>query len=147
MKLRYGIIISFLIFLFDQVIKFFAAQMPLGVAHPLLPGMSWTYIQNTGMSFGLFQGNNAMLIWISIIIFGLLVYWYDTFKTTLSQIAYWLIIAGLFGNLVDRVFRGFVVDMISVGTFPVFNIADSAITIAVVLLLIDELRLIRTKKN
>lgn len=140
MKLRHGLLFSFFILLIDQIIKFFAATMPLGVAHPVLPGLSWTYIQNTGMSFGLFQGNNLMLIWISIIIFGLLVYWYDSFKTKVSQIAYWLIIAGLFGNLIDRVFRGFVVDMIAVGTFPVFNIADSAITIAVVLLLIDEVR-------
>jgi len=140
MNLRKGFLLSISVFLLDQIIKFFAAKMPLGVEHPIAFGLSWTYIQNTGMSFGLFQGNNLVLIWISIIIFGLLVYWYDSFKTTLSQVAYWLIMAGLFGNLIDRILRGFVVDMISVGTFPVFNVADSAITLAVVLLLIDELR-------
>ncbi len=138
MKLRHGFIFAFTILVLDQIIKLFAAKMPLGVDHPVFFGLSWTFVQNTGMSFGLFQGNNLVLIWISIIVFGLLVYWYDSFSTRISQVAFWLIMAGLFGNLIDRIVRGFVVDMISVGTFPVFNIADSAITIAVVLLLYEE---------
>ena len=113
-------------------------MMPLGVKHEVIPGVWWTYIQNTGMSFGLFRGSNDLLIWVAIIILGLLIYWYEQFDTKLAQVGYWLIIAGLFGNLVDRIFRGFVVDMIDIGWFPVFNIADSAISVAVVLLLIDE---------
>jgi len=57
----------------------------------------------------------------------------------LDEIAYLLVIAGAIGNLVDRIMYGKVVDFISIGTFPVFNVADSCITIGAILILSREL--------
>lgn len=134
------IFVTLTVILLDQFIKWFSAAMPIGEKIILIPKVLWfTHIQNTGVSFGMFQGNNLLLIFVTLVILGALIYNYDKFTTRAARVAYWLVIGGLFGNLIDRVLRGSVVDMFDLGWFPVFNIADSAICIAVVILLLEEL--------
>ena len=58
-------------------------------------------------------------------------------KHALAQIAFGLIIGGAVGNIIDRIPDGLVTDYFQVGTFPIFNVADSAITIGAALLLLD----------
>lgn len=140
-SLRAGIIISLFIIIIDQLVKYYTTLSSLGEQKIIIPNVLYlTHVLNTGISFGQFPGNNFVWAWIAIIIFGLLIYWYDMFQTTLSKIGYWFIIGGLVGNLIDRIFRGAVIDMFNVPWFAVFNIADAAISIAVVLLVWDEVR-------
>jgi signal peptidase II len=94
--------------------------------------LSITYTTNTGASFGLFKGFNILFILISIVVLGFLIFKYKN--------KYWLPIsilcAGISGNLIDRVLLGYVVDFVDFGFWPVFNVADSAISIGIVWLII-----------
>lgn len=125
----------------DQLTKqIVASTLAVGESISILPGLWIAHVHNTGSVWGFFQDTNGMFIWIAVFIFGLLLYLHDRFKTNLEKLSYALIMAGLWGNLLDRVFRGFVLDFIAVGWWPVFNVADSAITAAIVLLLIEQIR-------
>lgn len=146
LSLRTGILVSLSVFFLDQIIKYLALRLPMGDYKTIIPGVFWfIHATNTGIPFGMFQGNNMLWTWIVIVIFGLLVYAHDRFTTKLSSLAYWLILGGLFGNLIDRILYGHVIDMFSLVHFAVFNVADSAITFAVLLLLYDEYVAMRTQ--
>ena len=106
------------------------------------------HITNTGSAFGSFQGYAVVFTIIAILgLFllsglGFYVYKkYPRFVTIPNRIALGLIIAGDLGNLIDRLrFSGHVTDFIDPGFFAVFNVADSAITIGVILVLLSVLR-------
>jgi signal peptidase II len=142
-------LIAPIVLLLDQLIKLIIVNwLPVGERVAVLPGIFWlSHVRNTGFSFGLFQGNNFLMIWLVIAILGFLIWAYDKFPSKAERLAYWLIIGGLAGNLIDRIFRGSVVDMFDLGWWPVFNIADSAICIAVALILIAEIINWRKRKN
>jgi signal peptidase II len=99
------------------------------------------HITNTGSAFGAFQGYSLVLAIIAIIgLFvlsglGIFIYRkYPQFVNIPNRIALGLILGGDLGNLIDRLrFAGHVTDFIDPGFFPVFNVADSAITIGVIL--------------
>lgn len=93
-----------------------------------------TFVRNTGSVWGLFQDVNMIFIWISIIAIGLLLYFGDRFPEK-GRYFYWTLIAGITGNLIDRIFRGFVVDFINFKFWPVFNIADACIVISIIALI------------
>ncbi len=112
----------------------------------ILPGLfDLTMVRNTGVSFGLFGGGGArwVLAVFSIIVAGGLIWWATQANRRLLISAIGLVIGGAIGNAIDRVRFGYVIDFIDVsglGFFPwVFNIADSAITVGVVLLILDSL--------
>jgi signal peptidase II len=139
----YGVALFALLLAIDQFTKYhIVANYVYGESHRMLPGVWFTYVQNTGTLWGLGNGAslNWVFMWLSVIAFGLLLFFYDQFTTTIEKIAYTLIMAGLWGNLIDRALYGFVVDFIDVHWWPVFNIADSCITIAIVLLLLEQMR-------
>jgi len=82
------------------------------------------------MSFGLMQGQNAILIWLTVIFIGAVLYYYDKIpdkKAAIVLVA--LLLGGAAGNLIDRVMLGFVRDFIAFTFWPAFNIADAAITV------------------
>ena len=97
------------------------------------------YVSNTGASFGMLQGNNVLLAWVSVIVLGVIMLNADKIKKE-QELPVVLIVAGLLGNLIDRVFRGFVVDFVDFKFWPVFNLADSLIVIGVIWLLVVILR-------
>ncbi|MBN1385338.1 MAG: signal peptidase II [Elusimicrobia bacterium] len=107
-----------------------------------------TYITNTGTAYGMFQGyGNILLIFaiIAIIIISILVFTQRTYSLTHS-LAFSLILGGAVGNLTDRLFRGAIVDFIDINLhfwpanpWPIFNIADSSVTIGVTILLIHSI--------
>ena len=105
------------------------------------------HITNTGSAFGAFQGYSLVLTIVAIIglfaISGLGVYVYrkyPQFVNIPNRIALGLLLGGDLGNLIDRLrFSGHVTDFINPGFFPVFNVADSAITIGVILIIISVL--------
>ena len=105
------------------------------------------HITNTGSAFGAFQGYSLVLTIVAIIglfaISGLGVYVYrkyPQFVNIPNRIALGLLLGGDLGNLIHRLrFSGHVTDFINPGFFPVFNVADSAITIGVILIIISVL--------
>ena len=99
------------------------------------------YVQNYGVSFGLFSGyvSHWILIFIALIVVILIFYLFITSDKQLEKLAYFLIIIGAFGNILDRLLNTYVVDFISFhyGSFywPAFNLADIYITIGIIMLL------------
>ena len=85
--------------------------------------------RRTGSAFGIFQGFNTPLIFVSMIgiIILTLIYRSQERPSNLLRLSLALQLGGAFGNLVDRVRLGFVTDFIDIGPWPVFNIADAAI--------------------
>ncbi len=97
---------------------------------------------NSGGAFSLFRGFTPLLALLAIVIAVVLVRAVRKTEDTWSVVALALVLAGALGNLADRAFRppgflsGHVVDFIGVGSFPTFNVADSAITVGAVLLVV-----------
>lgn len=102
-------------------------------------------VQNGGVAFGLrLPGVFQELLIITALIFVCVLAWKSK-RTTVSSIGYGLIIGGALGNVLDRALDGYVTDFFQVGTFPVFNIADSCITVGVLFLLAEILGIVRNK--
>lgn len=99
--------------------------------------MAIEYTENRGAAFGLFSGLAPILVVASVVILvGLLLHYSRQTRPPLWEtVAIGSIAGGAIGNLVDRVRLGYVVDFVSVGPWPNFNVADSAITIGVVMLI------------
>ena len=136
------IILFVILVLADQVVKFWVrANIPLGESIPFLPQiMDLTYTQNTGAAFSILREHTWLLTLLSavlVVIVALLVA--RRFITgRLGLVAATLVLAGGIGNLIDRVALGYVTDMFQTTfmDFAVFNVADSCLTIGVVLLVI-----------
>lgn len=94
----------------------------------------FTLVYNTGIAFGLFSEHRSLLIiLISLSIFGLIVLFPALAgKKTPARIAFALILGGAVGNWIDRIRFEAVIDFLDFRVWPVFNLADSAITIGVV---------------
>lgn len=104
----------------------------------LSPYARIVYWFNSGAAFGSFQNGNPVFTVLAIIVIALIFYYFPRIDSTdwTLRLALVLQLAGASGNLVDRLMRGKVTDFISIGTFPVFNLADSSITIGVAVLLL-----------
>lgn len=109
------------------------------------PLLNFSYVENTGVSFGLFGGGGArwILAIFSLVVAGVLAWWALKAERRLLAVAIGLVIGGAIGNVIDRIRFGYVVDFVDIsgiGFFPwVFNVADSAITIGVLLLILDSI--------
>lgn len=100
--------------------------------------LSFEYVENTGAAFGIMTSATGTLAVVSLLIAmgGLYMMWREHRSEPLAALAIAFIVGGAIGNVIDRIFRGYVVDFVAVGSFPRFNIADSSITIGVLLLLV-----------
>ena len=95
--------------------------------------LSIHFVQNTGAGFGILKGQMPVLAIISaIVVMGVLYYYNKIPKEKLAQALFAVFLGGVAGNLIDRILRQYVVDFIDVGFWPVFNIADTAISLSVV---------------
>lgn len=156
MEKKYIKIISLIIFLivFDQLIKFLVTlNFNLGEEFVIINNfLKFIYIKNTGAAFGMFSGNTFMLILIAIVLIWYLIKEIKTnLNNRLSIISFSLVLGGALGNLIDRIFRGYIVDYISFTLFnsemAIFNMADIYITFGVLLLLYIVIRDGRNEKN
>lgn len=89
-------------------------------------------VKNSGGAFGIGEGNITMFIITNFIVLGVIIRFLITQKDQMDQktkIVLSIILAGGFSNLIDRILRGYVVDYVKIGEFPVFNIADCLIVI------------------
>ena len=110
------------------------------------PILNFSYVENDGVSFGLFGGGSGrwILSIFPLVVAGFLGWWALKAERRTLIAALGLVIGGALGNAIDRIQYGYVVDFIDfsgTGVFPwVFNVADSAINIGVLLLIIDSVR-------
>jgi signal peptidase II len=94
---------------------------------------------NSGAAFGMFQGYSWIFAALAFVVSGLIIYYYPQVdaRDWWLKLAMGMQMGGALGNVIDRIrFNGSVTDFISVGTFPVFNVADSSISVGVVVLLL-----------
>ena len=136
------VIIGILLVVADQLVKLWAvsALEPVGSITVIENVFSLTYVENTGAAWGMMAGAKWYLILMPIIII-IAVLAFLFIKKLKDPILLWacmLVISGGIGNLIDRIFRGFVVDYLHATfiDFPVFNLADCCITIGAGLLIL-----------
>ncbi|NJN17279.1 MAG: signal peptidase II [Oscillochloris sp.] len=135
-------ILALFLLVFDQATKHWAVDQlgPTPGVEMITIGFPWlrfVYTQNTGIAFSLFQGMPTLFTITSIVITAGAIAAYVGYlpnQVRLVQISMGLIFGGAIGNIIDRLRLGYVVDFIAVGWWPVFNLADSGITVGVVLL-------------
>ncbi len=118
-------------------IEFGAQWLPGGLMW-LSPYARIVHWYNSGAAFGMFQNGNLVFTTLAFIVIGAIIYYYPQVEAEdwTLKLAMGLQLAGAAGNLVDRLIMGKVTDFISVGSFPVFNVADASITIGVIVLLL-----------
>jgi signal peptidase II len=119
------------LFAADRLTKYWAMErLPQG-SIPVLPFFHLTYVENTGAAFGIGRSRNGFFIALTIALLSVLVYmrrqwprgdrWLDA--------GFLLVAAGALGNLYDRMVYSFVVDFLDFRVWPVFNVADSCVTV------------------
>jgi len=137
------IIVAFVVVL-DQISKLWVrSNLELFQTVPIIGCLSLTYVRNTGSAFGLFANQAFLLALVAIVglVAVLLLYRYLSRSNILSISALGLIFGGAMGNLIDRLRFGYVTDFVDVSLWrdfhwPAFNVADSAITVGSIMLII-----------
>jgi len=131
--------IAIAVFILDQISKeVIRRHLPLYDSWPEEGFLRIVHGLNTGSAFGLFSGFTNLLIIASIVGIGVVLYYFQRQEITVIwyRLSIGLIVGGALGNLVDRLKDGAVVDFISVGWWPAFNVADSSISVGMVLLIL-----------
>ncbi len=131
--------LSLIIFALDQATKYPFRSWTLYQSKPVLPFLSFTYVQNTGSLFGLFQGNAFVLGLVSLsVALGICWYVWHLPKNSglLPYLTLGFLLGGALGNMLDRLVFGFVVDFFDLqwqgrNIWPVFNVADIAVDVAI----------------
>ncbi len=130
--------------LLDRLSKMWVIQnFRLGESRRLASFFYLTFVQNTGTAFGFFQGNNRALGVLAFTIFCALLY---GARGLTERGGFWgaigvgLVLGGAIGNMIDRVQYGQVIDFLDFRVWPVFNLADSAITVGAISIAIGLLK-------
>ena len=133
----------------DQFSKaWIRSWVPLnGLSHEVVPGwLDFSHILNRGAAWGMLSGQRWFLIGVTVIVMVIVSQMAREFAphSALARMGLGLILGGAVGNLIDRIAAGAVTDFIDMGspiafirTFPIFNLADSALTVGVMLLVLD----------
>jgi signal peptidase II len=142
----YGFLIGIasIIVVFDQLTKelvrrnlvFQESWVPWEWLAPYARIVHW---RNTGAAFGMFQDGNLVFTILAFVVSGLILYYFPRLprEELVLRLALALQLGGAVGNLIDRLTLGYVVDFVSVGTFPVFNVADASISTGAVVLVLS----------
>ena len=139
-----SLFITIIILVLDQITKFIiASSMKVGDSFEVIPNfLNITSHRNDGAAWGILSGKMSFFFIIPIIILVVLIVFYikEAKNNLLMQIAISLLFAGALGNFIDRVLHGEVVDFVDTYifgyNFPIFNVADSSLTIGVLLIII-----------
>lgn len=126
-----------LVLLLDQLTKYLVIQLlSPGLSFPFQGFFRITHVHNSGSAFGILQGLNTPLIFISFIgiIILVLIYLNHPHPSNLLRFGLALQLGGAFGNVVDRIRLGYVTDFIDIGPWPVFNLADASIVTGLMIL-------------
>ena len=126
-----------LLLLLDQLTKYLVIQLlSPGFSFPSQGFFRFTHVHNSGSAFGILQGLNTPLIFVSFIgvIILVLIYRSQPHPSNLLRFSLALQLGGAFGNVLDRMRLGYVTDFIDIGPWPVFNLADASIITGLVIL-------------
>lgn len=135
--------LSLPLYLLDQATKLAVLRwIAPGAEIPVIPGFfNLVHVYNTGAAFGMGRNNNTFFLVLSGVALCviLVLWWRGTFQQPGTRVAVAILLAGVAGNLTDRIWHGHVIDFLDFilplyGHWPAFNIADSCICIAAVLL-------------
>ena len=148
---RVGLTVAAAIFLVDQIVKWvvtYPLQLPHRLTIDILPFFTLRWLKNTGVSMGLLNAGSELGRWLLVAltcaIAAFVAFWMWREKRRDDTVALALVLGGALGNILDRVRLGYVVDYADlhfgdIHPFLVFNVADAAITIGVLLLLVRAL--------
>lgn len=146
--LKSVIFFGMIFLILDQSVKIFInSRFVLGEAYILINNLlSILLVHNTGAAFSILSGNQVFLVIVGILaLVALLLFIYQGDNYSDYEIfAYSLLFGGILGNLIDRIFYGYVIDFISLTfvdyNFPIFNIADMCIVTSVILIIIKVIK-------
>lgn len=143
------LLLSLVIIALDQWTKLLAVEhLPYATPQAVLPSLNWTLVHNYGGAFSFLSDHSGWQRWFFLVLAGgITIALLEWLRRTPARL--WplclplaLLIGGAIGNLIDRVYLGYVIDFIQVywreWAWPAFNIADSGITVGIVLLLLHE---------
>lgn len=140
------VIIAAVLFVCDQLAKLWAIKVlaPINTMQIISGFLSFTYVENRGAAFGIFQGQRTLLVLLVVAIIGgaCWLLFTNRIKEKLERLCITMIIAGGLGNLVDRIRLGYVVDFIDINqwfSYPMFNLADCFVVVGACLLVISVL--------
>ena len=156
-KYSFMFVIAVVIVVFDQWTKWLVrVSLPLGATW-LPESLEWlspyariVHWHNTGAAFGMFQGGSMVFTVLAFIVIGAIIYYFPQVEKNdwTLRVAMSMQLGGALGNLTDRLTNdGRVTDFLSVGTFPVFNVADASISVGTVILLLGVYIQERAAKN
>lgn len=141
MKLIY-LLISGIIVVLDQILKgYIASNYHLGEVHQVIPGiLSFNYLQNNGAAWNVLPGQMIIFYIISVVAIGVCLYFLFNrkYSNKLFDIGLAFVLGGIIGNFIDRLHLKYVIDMLQLDfvNFNIFNLADSAITVGVIIIFI-----------
>ena len=149
--------LAVVVVILDQLTKYIAStSLEIHQSVAVIPMFNWTLMHNPGAAFSFLANEGGWQRWffavIAIAVSAVIVLWIKRLQQheKWQAVALALILGGAIGNVIDRIWLGYVVDFIDVYYehmhWPAFNIADSAITIGVVLIIIDSIREYRAEK-
>ena len=150
--------LAIVVVILDQLTKYIASTS-LEMFQPVavMPMFNWTLMHNTGAAFSFLHDAGGWQRWffavIAVVVSVVLVMWIKRLEEHEKwlAIALALILGGAIGNVIDRVWLGYVVDFIQVyyqqWYWPAFNVADSAISIGVAMIIIDSIREYRAERK
>lgn len=149
MKKEICVIIPFIII--DQLIKLWAMTItdPIPVIGNFL---QLNYVKNFGVAWSMFNNQMLLIVLFSIVAVGYLCYLLVSYRNeVVIHFGLMMVVAGALGNVIDRIFRGFVVDYVDTVIFgydfPVFNLADMLLVCGAVLIFIEAYRKERNEKR
>ena len=138
--MKASIIISILVALLDQIIKFFIDKQVL--FREVIPKLFNIHkVYNYGVAFSFLENKRYLILLFSIILlYFLFNLRKDLPKAKKYDILFGVILGGILGNLIDRIFRGFVIDYFEIFlgqySFPIFNLADICITLGIIIMIL-----------
>lgn len=146
--MRHILLFSSVVFFLDRLIKtLITTTITLNTSIGLIPNFfELTYVENDGAAFSLLSGNRIFLIFMTCVFLGIIYFYFIKGKklNMMEQVGISLLIGGIFGNLFDRVFLGYVIDYLSFTIFgyqfPIFNLADICIVISVFMIMIKTIK-------
>ncbi len=147
----YWLWLSLLVIVMDQLTKLWASSdLIYGRPVPLMPSLNLTLMHNTGAAFSFLNEAGGWQRWlfalIALVVSSVLILWLRRLTSAQRWLAgaLALVLGGAIGNLIDRLYLGYVIDFVDAyydkWHWPAFNVADSAIFVGVVMLIIDSLR-------
>lgn len=132
------LILGLFVFLLDRWSKILVVRnLVPGESIPLWPGIfHLTYVRNTGAAFSLLANQRGVLLFTSLVVIVIILFFLRSLDRLgwLHRLSFGLILGGAAGNLYDRILSGQVVDFLDFRVWPVFNLADAAIVVGVLLL-------------